>query len=617
MVVTKGADLIAEFLEANEVRHVFGIIGAGNAAVFDAIDRRGYTEIVCVHHEQAATMAMQTYFRMTGRPTVALLTTGGGSTNGVTGVVSAWMDSMPGLIISGNEHSRHSRSDNPMRVWGVQGYDSSAMVEHVTKYAARVSDPARLAFEIEKGWHITQTGRPGPVWIDVPMDIQAAPVDPNAIVHFKPEAPQVAAGLAGNVAKTLELIKSAKRPILWLGNGIRSAGAADLAKKLVDHLGLPTLLTWSGIDLVDNNHPLHFGRAGVYGQRAANFVLQNADLVIAVGTRLAIPQVGYALDELVRDGSLVVVDIDELEAKKHGDRVALPIVADAGDFIREMLKAPAQSSKPDWVQRCSEYRDRYPWVGPEHADQPPFINSYKFMERLIPHFKPDQVVVTDMGTALLSGHQVIALSADQRMMTSTGLGEMGFGLPAAIGVSFARDRGEVMCLNCDGGMMMNLQELQTVAHHKLPIKLIIFNNDGYLMIKHTQDNLYSGKKVAVDRASGVSCPDFSKLAHAFGFPAFQIRTWEDFDTVMPQVQAAQGPVVCEVFMHPMQLFVPKLSLARRADGSIVSPPLEDLSPLLPREELAGNMIVGVHEKSASLSGERVAGDGPSGDAPVG
>jgi len=243
-----------------------------------------------------------------------------------------------------------------------------------------------------------------------------------------------------------------------------------------------------------------------------------------------------------------------------------------------MLNESALPSKPDWVQRCSQYRDSYPWVGPEHADQPPFINSYKFMERLTPHFKPDQVIVTDMGTALLSGHQVISVGEGQRMMTSTGLGEMGFGLPGAIGASFARDRGEVMCLNCDGGMMMNLQELQTVAHHRLPIKLIIFNNDGYLMIKHTQTNLYNGKSVAVDKASGVSCPDFGKLATAFGFEAFQIRTWEDFDTVMPQVQAAEGPVICEVFMHPMQLFVPKLSLARRSDGSIVSPPLEDLSP---------------------------------------
>ena len=261
----------------------------------------------------------------------------------------------------------------------------------------------------------------------------------------------------------------------------------------------------------------------------------------------------------------------------------------------KVLAAPAA-----WIAQCETYRKRYPWVGPEHADQPPFINSYTFMERLVGHFKPDQVIVTDMGTALLSGHQVLKIKDGQRLMTSTGLGEMGYGLPGAIGASFARERGEVMCLNCDGGMMMNLQELQTMAHHRLPIKLFIFNNDGYLMIKHTQTNLYAGRSVGVDQSSGVSCPDFSKLAKAFDFPAYQIRTWEDFDRVLPQVQAETGPVICEVFMHPQQYFVPKLSLAKLPDGSIVSPPLEDLSPLLPRHALHEDMIVGVHPKSKNL-----------------
>ena len=266
-------------------------------------------------------------------------------------------------------------------------------------------------------------------------------------------------------------------------------------------------------------------------------------------------------------------------------------------LAEESLKAPDAL----WIsQYVKSIAGAYPWVGPEHADQPPYINSYPFMEKLVGHLKPDQVIVTDMGTALLSGHQVLKIKEGQRLMTSTGLGEMGYGLPGAIGASFARDGGEVMCLNCDGGMMMNLQELQTMAHHRLPIKLFVFNNDGYLMIKHTQKNLYAGRAFGVDRASGVSCPDFSKLAKAFDFPAYQIHSWEDFDRVIPLVQAERGPVVCEVFMHPMQYFVPKLSLAVRADGTIVSPPLEDLSPLLPREALRQAMIVGIHTKSEKL-----------------
>ena len=600
MDTVKISDVIAEFLIAKDMRHVFGIIGAGNAHIFDSIgSREDVLEMVCVHHEQAATMAMQTYYRTSNRITAALLTTGGGSTNGFTGVVSAWADSIPGLIISGNENSRFTQADNPLRMWGVQGYDSSAAVEKVTKHAVRVTNPADVLFELEKAYHIAATGRPGPVWIDIPMDIQAARIDRAELKRFFPEAETLVMP-DGAIAELLDLLRKAERPVLWLGNGVRLAGAADRVRTLVETLGMPTLVSWAGIDLIDSDHPLVFGRAGVYGQRAANFVLQNADLVVALGTRLAVPQIGYVLDEFARDARLIVVDVDPAEAAKLGERVTLPIVADVADVIDAVLQAEHPQTSPSWIECCEAYRRSYPWIGPEHDDEAPFINSYHVLDRLVDHMKPDQVVVTDMGTALLSGHQIMRFKEGQRLMTSTGLGEMGYGLPGAIGASFARDRGEVMCLNCDGGIMMNLQELQTVVHHELPIKLFIFNNDGYLMIKHTQNNLFAGRQVSVDRKSGVSCPDFSALAKGWGIPAFQIRTWEDFDTVIPQVQAATGPVICEVFMHPQQMFLPKLSLVSRPDGTLVSPPLEDLSPLLSREAMREAMIVGLHEKSAQL-----------------
>lgn len=601
MTTTKISDVVAEFLIAKDMRHVFGIIGAGNAHIFDSIGKRvDALEMVCVHHEQAATMAMQTYYRTSDRVTAAILTTGGGSTNGLTGVVSAWMDSMPGLIISGNENSRFTHAENCLRIWGVQGYDSSGVVDKVTKYQVRVTEPCDVLYELEKAYYIATTGRPGPVWIDIPMDIQAAHVDLADLRIFIPDA-LAKSPLDVQIAEVTALIDDAERPVLWLGNGIRLAGAAERVRDFVEALGIPVLVSWAGIDLIDSDHPLVYGRAGVYGQRAGNFVLQNADLVIAVGTRMAIPQVGYVLDEFARAAKLVVVDIDCDEVAKHGNRVNVPVAADAGDFIDALtaaMPAPAQCSA--WVEHCDRYRRDYPWIGPEHDDQAPFINSYHVLDRLVGHMKPDQIVVTDMGTALLSSHQVMRFTGNQRLMTSTGLGEMGYGLPGAIGASFARDRGEVMCLNCDGGMMMNLQELQTMVHHQLPIKLFIFNNDGYLMIKHTQNNLFQGRQVSVARTSGVSCPDYGKLGEAFDIPTYAIHNWEDFDSVIPKVQSAQGPIICEVFMHPQQLFLPKLSLAPRADGRIVSPPLEDLSPLLPRDELRAAMIVGMHEKSVSL-----------------
>ncbi len=398
-------------------------------------------------------------------------------------------------------------------------------------------------------------------------------------------------------------MKSAKRPVIWLGHGIRWAQATHLVHPLLDQFKTAALVSWAGIDLIDSDHPQVFGRAGIYGQRSANFVLQNCDFLLTIGTRLAVPQVGYDLSEFARAAEIAVVEIDYSETVKHGDRIALPICMDAKDFLDALLKAAAQGGPihyDPWMKQCNLYREKYPWIGPEHADKEGFINSYRFMERLGAHLKKDQVVVTDMGTALLSGHQALKLREGQRLMTSTGLGEMGFGLPAAVGASFARNHGEVMCLNCDGGMMMNLQELQTIVHHRLPIKIVVFNNDGYLMIKHTQKALFQGRYSGTDQKSGVSCPDFTKLAHAFGFPAFQIRTWDDFDRVMPEFQKAEGPVICEVFMHPEQFFYPKLGLAPQKDGSILSPPLEDLTPFISRKDLRESMIIGIHPKSEKI-----------------
>lgn len=604
----KVSELIAEALEQLGIRHAFGIIGAGNVHLFEAIARRGYTEIVCVHHEQAACMAVQTYYRTCGKLAAALLTTGAGSTNGVTGVVSAWADSIPCIVIAGNEHSKYDHADNPLRMWGVQGYDSCEMVRRVCKYAERVMRPELAVYELEKGAHIALAGRPGPVWIEIPMDIQSSRLEPARLTHF--DAPAAPAWLSDDVAaqvdSALTALLQAERPLLWLGNGIRLAGAERKIAPLLAQLGVPALVSWAGIDMVDSAHPLVFGRAGVYGQRAANLILQNSDYVLAIGTRLAIPQIGYDLNELARAARIDVVDIDPAEASKHARRTTENIVCDAGVFIDALLArlqalaAPGVSPKTAWLERCRAYAAQFPWVGEEHADQGGFMNSYRFMERLNGFFKPDQIVVTDMGTALLCGHQALRLKDGQRLMTSTGLGEMGYGLPAALGVSFATGRGEVMCLNCDGGMMMNLQELQTMVHHQLPIKLFIFNNDGYLMIKHTQKSLFKSDFVGTDRSSGVSCPDFSKLAKAFDIPAYQIRHWEECDATLAAVQAATGPVICEVFMHPQQLFSPKLGVVARADGTLVSPPLEDLSPLLPRDVLDRAMLGGMHEKSKSL-----------------
>ncbi|HRY30311.1 MAG TPA: thiamine pyrophosphate-binding protein, partial [Elusimicrobiota bacterium] len=427
----KVSDVIADFLVKKGMKHTFGIIGSGNAHIFDSIYRTTAIQMVCVHHEQAACMALQTYYRTSGTVTAAVLTTGAGSTNGITGVVSAWADSIPGMIIVSNENSKFTRPESPLRMWGVQGYDSVDMVKKVTKYAVRVADPLKILYELEKTYALAVSGRPGPCWIEIPMNVQSAVVEDSELTRFDPREIEIRRDmvqLQKLADRVRDEISKSSRPLVWLGYGIRIAGALDLLKEMLEKVRLPYLISWAGVDMVDSDHPLLYGRAGVYGQRAANFVLQNCDYLLTIGTRLAIPQVGYDISELARDAKIAVVDVDQSELDKYKERFDLPICADAGDFLRCFMKSVSAKPVPsptEWLSTCTGYRQKYPWVGPEHADKDGYINSYRFMEKLDRHFKPDQVVTTDMGTALLCAFQVLRIHDGQRLMTSTGLGEMG------------------------------------------------------------------------------------------------------------------------------------------------------------------------------------------------
>ncbi len=604
----KVSDAIANYLKFRKIRHVFGIIGSANSHIFDSIQKLGYTEIVCVHHEQAATMAMQSYYRAKGEITAALVTAGGGSSNAITGVMSAWADSLPGVIISGQENTRFINKMNNMRMWGVQGYDSTEMVRKITKYQSRIFQPSMAIHELQKAFYIAGDGRPGPVWIDYPMDIQGCQISSHELSHFRPpDNPGRTTRPENWQMNELEaLLRASKRPVFWLGHGIRLAGAHRMIEPLLKTFPIPSLVSWAGLDMLPEDHALNFGQAGVYGMRAGNFVIQNSDLVITIGNRMAIPMIGYDHSEFARGAKVVQVDIDPTEFEKVDDITHLPIISDAKEFMKDLLNRFKSSSFDadqidDWVRTCVGYKKKYPRVGPEHKDSEGFMNSYKFIEKLSDHFTDDQIITTDTGTALLSGHESIKLKRGQRLMTSTGLGEMGCGLPAAIGASFATDKGGVLSLNCDGGMMMNLQELQTVVHHKLPIKIFIFNNDGYLMIKHTQKNLFGGEYSAVNAKTGVSCPDYGKISEGFGIEYFSMKTWNDFESSISKVMDAKNPIICEVFMDPEQFFYPKLTPTIDKTGKITSPPLEDLSPMISREELKQNMLVGIHEKSTRFS----------------
>lgn len=599
----KVSDIIANFLKEKEIKHVFGIVGAGNAHIFNSITELGYTQLICVHHEQAAVMAMIGYYRATGKISASIVTTGAGSTNAVTGVVSGWMDSVPGLIIAGNENSKFTTAENRLRIWGIQGYDGVAMVAKYTKLAIRVTDPTQIKKSLDLAYSKSLSKRFGPSWVEVPLDIQANKIDIASIAPIEAPANIKPDNISIQIEIIKDLIKSSKRPILWLGHGIRLAGAENLARQLVEKFKMPALVSWAGIDLLNNDDEFNFGSAGIYGLRSANFILQNCDLVITIGTRLSLMQVGYEITEFAREAKLVVNDIDPDEALKLGTRVTLPIICDAKLFIEELLQKIEVNSLSfqDWFTYCKDMRTKYPRVGFENQDRDGYINSHKCLDKLHKYLEPNQMITTDMGTALISAHQVLMPRDGQRLFTSTGLGEMGYGLPAAIGASLATNKSKVVCLNCDGGMMLNLQELQTMVHHKLPIKLFIFTNDGYLMIKHTQKALFKGVYSGTDEVSGVTCPDYSKIAKAFDLKYYAVNTWDDFDSQMAEIMGSSEACICEIFISPEQPLVPKLSLTIKTDGSLVSPPLEDLSPLIPLSELQENMLIGLHEKSLNLN----------------
>jgi len=610
--VTTGADAVAAALEELDVKIVFGITGAGNLAICDAIHRRGATRLVFVHHEQAAVMAAQGLSRTTGKLGVALVTTGGGSANALTGIVGAHMDSVPILLISGNENSLHTNADNELRVWGVQGFDSRAVFSHVVKEAHRVRNSDQIWEVVVDAGRAALAPRSGVVTIDIPMDLQRRPLNAplptvrSGLVEGIPaSAVDYSAVLGASIEAVVAALDRSARPVLLLGNGLRGLDRARI-REHVARLGIPALLSWSGIDLLDAAHPMNFGRSGIYGDRFANMIVQNSDLVVSIGSRLAIPQLSYDPADFARNARVFVVDIDEKELHKFvGDRW-VRVRADAGAFLEQLSAARGKSTQiAQWVNKCAQLRAEFPRreqtneAVPE-ADRNDFVNSYEVVYEISDQAGPTDIFVTDMGTGLLSGFYGLDINGDQRLATSLGLGEMGYGLPAAIGSQFANPDATVVCLNADGGMMLNLQELQTIAHHELPIKLVVFSNDGYLMIKHSQRNLFEGRLVGSDRESGVSCPDFAKLAATFGFEYLRLAQISEIKSSVRTFLDTEGPVLLEVVMHPDQLFIPRVGTIKGENGALISPPLEDMIPLISEAALSAAMNGALHPESTRI-----------------
>lgn len=600
----KVSDYIAQFLAEKGIKYIFTISGAGDVHLLNSIADHEKLSHICPHHEQAAVMASLAYNRISGGMSAVIVTMGGGTTNALTGVVSGWADSVPCFVISGQEKTQYIREQKNLRMWGVQGFDIAKTVSNITKYSALIMEPESIRFQMEKAFHLATSGRPGPVWLDIPIDVQAAQVIPETLKGYTPENVTVYE-TEGKISLLLDLIKNASRPIFILGNGIRLSGGVDLIPRLLEKFPFPALTAWNGIDLFPASHPLYFGHEGNYGQRCANFITQNCDLIIAIGTRLAIPQIGYDMKEFAREAKKFVVEIDPLELTKfENDTSFTGTCSDAKEFITTLFERSdtIPIAKPSaWIERCEKWRTDYPPVDPAiHKEVDGCINSYAFIEELSKHFADNEIIVTDMGTALTCTHQAIFLNKKQRLITSTGLGEMGYGMPGAIGASFASGKKRVVLITGDGSMMMNLQEMQTIIHHQLPVKIFIYINDAYLTIKNTQLGMFGKKFTGSDKESGVSCPDYIKLGNAFGFKTFQLKESKEMGRVIDDFLSSEGPALCEVYIHPLQPHLPKLSFSVNPDGSLVSPPIEDLYPFLSREQLKKEMIIDLHEKSKKI-----------------
>lgn len=595
----KVADYIVQRIADAGVRHIFTLPGGGAMHLDDALARSDRIVSVCNLHEQASAISAEAYARVTNNLGAAIVTTGPGGTNAITGVAGAWLESTPCLIVSGQVKRADMKRDLGVRQLGAQEVDVVSLVKPITKYAVTVTDPDTIRYHLDKALYLAKSGRPGPVWLDIPLDVQAAQVDPVSLLGFEPPASTESAerslALAQQVRTTLDLLSHASRPVILAGNGIRLAGAGEIFLEMVDALGIPVLTTWPGADLMWEDHPLFFGKPGTVAPRGANFTLQNSDCLLSIGARLDFYVTGYDQTMFARAAKKVVVDIDPAEIAKLNMEVDVPVAADAGVFIRAVLDAGSATGRRDrgeWLARCEEWRDKYPVVLPEYWDQREFVNTYVFSSVLSEELEDDDLIVPgSSGVGLDTFWLSFKVKRGQRLFNTGGLGAMGFGLPASIAACLAGGERRTISVDGDGGFQLNIQELETLARLNLPVKLFVLNNGGYASIRSMQRSHFEGRLFCCDETCGLTLPDLPKLAAAYGIPSVRIEGHAELREMIQKVLSSPGPVLCEVMVSPDQGIGPRVTSTVLEDGSMVSKPLEDLFPFLERDEFQSNMLI--------------------------
>lgn len=602
------ADYVADFLINHGVTDCFSVVGGVAMHLNGALGHKEGLKVTYNHHEQACAIAAEAYARLDNRIAAVCVTTGPGGTNALTGVVGGWLDSIPMFIISGQvrydttaRYAMKFTDGMPLRAMGDQEYDIVKSVTPMTKYAVMIEDPKQIRYALEKAWHLATTGRPGPVWIDIPVNFQGGYIETEELEGYDPSEddallpPKVG---EQTIQTVLEKIRMAKRPVFHAGYGIRLSGGYEVFRKVAEKLNIPVVTYWNAVDLIEDDNELYCGRAGNMGDRPGNWAIQNADLILAIGTRISIRQVGYNWKTWARAAEVIMVDIDQAEMKKPTLHVEMPIWADAKDFLNRMNESigqeyPVNRSK-EWLATCQRWKKEYPAVlSRQWEENGETANVYAFVRYLSSRLPENSLTAVSNGACCVVGNQAYVIQKGSRMANNSAVASMGYGLPAAIGTCIGGGRRTTICLEGDGSIMMNLQELQTVLTNRLPIKLFLINNNGYHSIRITQNNLFKEhSKIGIGPESGdLSFPEFKKIAEAFGYSYYCASSNKEMKEVVDKVLAENGPVFCEIFTDTTQVWEPKSSTKRLSDGTLVSPPLEDLAPFLPREELEKNMFI--------------------------
>jgi acetolactate synthase-1/2/3 large subunit len=600
----KLSDYIVGQLADWGVRHIFLVTGGGAMHLNDSIGKEPRIQYVCNHHEQASAMAAEAYARISGRPGVLNVTTGPGGINALNGVFGAWTDSVPMLVVSGQvkrETCMRAQGITGLRQLGDQEADIIAMAENITKYAVMIDDPLSIRYHLERAWHLAQTGRPGPCWLDIPVDVQAASINPASLRgydragddHTQDNIAVDPYRMKSDCREVLDRIRKAKRPVILAGTGVRAANAVAEFDELVHRLGVPVTTAWTH-DLIASNDFFFCGRQGTIGDRAGNFTVQNADVLLILGSRLNIRQTSYNWQSFASRAFKIQADIDAAEFHKPTVQPDMAILGDLKHFLRELLdQCDAETNSPathaSWLAWCRERVQRYPVVQNKQRQPGPPLNPYYFVEQLSDKLAEDDVIVCGNATSCIVPFQTMRLQKGQRLISNSGSASMGYDLPAAIGAAFARPGKRVICLAGDGSIQMNIQELQTVVHHRLPLKIFVLNNSGYLSMRMTQSGFFSGRLTGESAASGASLPDMVKVACAYGIPSLRIDRRSQLEQV-DRALAADGPALIDVVLDRNQEFEPRSKARQLPDGRIVSPDLEDMYPFLDEDELMDSVI---------------------------